>query len=109
MANRSDSASSSDRYDQLDLLAEEFAQRFRRGERPSLKEYTDRYPGLADDIRALFPAMVDLEQADEMRQAPEAGEAAEASEEPPPTAPPAPAPAGPPPVPRHRAAPAGPP
>src|SRR5437762_2522006 len=51
-------------YDQLDELAEEFADRFRRGERPSLKEYTDRYPELAEEIRALFPALVQIERAD---------------------------------------------
>ena len=64
----SDPGSSSANYDLLDRLADEFAERFRRGERPSLKEYTDRYPELADDIRALFPALVDLEQADEVRR-----------------------------------------
>ena len=48
--------------DLLDRLAEEFAARFRRGEQPSLKEYTDRYPELADDIRELFPALVEVEQ-----------------------------------------------
>jgi serine/threonine protein kinase/WD40 repeat protein len=42
-------------------LAYEFAERFRRGERPSLTEYTDRYPELADDIRELFPALVMME------------------------------------------------
>jgi hypothetical protein len=36
------SISDSGQYDLLDRLAEEFAARFRRGERPSLKEYTDR-------------------------------------------------------------------
>jgi serine/threonine protein kinase len=60
--------SNSGNYDRLDRLADEFAERYRRGERPSLKEYTDRYPELADDIRSLFPAMVDLEQAEEVRQ-----------------------------------------
>ena len=64
----SDPGSSSANYDLLDRLADEFAERFRRGERPSLKEYTDRYPDLADDIQALFPALVDLEQAEEVRQ-----------------------------------------
>ena len=54
----------SEQYDLLDQLAEEFADRFRRGERPALKEYTDRYPELADDIRELFPAMVKVEQAE---------------------------------------------
>jgi serine/threonine protein kinase/formylglycine-generating enzyme required for sulfatase activity/Flp pilus assembly protein TadD len=58
------SASESGKYALLDHLAEEFAARFRRGERPSLQEYLDRYPDLADDIRELFPAMVEVEQAD---------------------------------------------
>ena len=40
-------------------------QRFRRGERPSLQEYIDRYPELADEIRELFPALVEVEQAEE--------------------------------------------
>ena len=62
------SISESEQYDLLDRLAEEFAARFRRGERPALKEYTDRYPELADDIRELFPAMVKVEQADDLRQ-----------------------------------------
>ncbi len=55
----------SEQYKLLDQLAEEFAERFRRGERPALEEYTDRYPELADDIRELFPAMVKVEQAEE--------------------------------------------
>src|SRR5262249_50047141 len=54
---------SSDRYDLLDRLVQEVADRYRRGERPSLQEYIERYPDLADDIRDLFPAMVEIEQA----------------------------------------------
>jgi serine/threonine protein kinase/WD40 repeat protein/tetratricopeptide (TPR) repeat protein len=46
----------------VDRLAEEFAERLRRGERPALTEYTARYPELADEIRELFPALVLLEQ-----------------------------------------------
>ncbi len=65
------SISESGRYDLLDRLAEEFAARFRRGERPALKEYTDRYPELAEEIRELFPAMVQIEQAEGGRQAEE--------------------------------------
>src|SRR5262249_21641823 len=34
----------------------------RRGEHPPLSEYTDRHPDLAADIRALFPALVQLEK-----------------------------------------------
>jgi eukaryotic-like serine/threonine-protein kinase len=55
-------------YDLLDRLAEEFAERFRRGERPSFKEYADRYPELADDIRELFPALVKVGRVEEICQ-----------------------------------------
>src|SRR5260370_12407325 len=51
--------------DLLNNLAHEFAERFRRGERPALTEYTDKYPELATDIRELFPAMVAMEQLGE--------------------------------------------
>lgn len=47
--------------DPLVALAEEFAARYRRGERPSLTEYAGRHPELADRIRRLFPAMVVVE------------------------------------------------
>ncbi|HVS39810.1 MAG TPA: serine/threonine-protein kinase, partial [Gemmataceae bacterium] len=45
----------------LDLLAEEFVTRYRRGERPSLDEFIARRPDLADDIRDLFPGLVVME------------------------------------------------
>jgi serine/threonine protein kinase/WD40 repeat protein len=45
----------------LDALAEEFVARHRRGERPSVSEYADRYPELADDIRDLFPGLIVME------------------------------------------------
>src|SRR5215471_14306384 len=48
--------------DLFNLLADEFAERYRRGERPPLSEYTDKYPELADQIRELFPALVAIEQ-----------------------------------------------
>src|SRR5262249_14682228 len=48
--------------DPLLQLAEEFAERFRRGERPALTEYTDKHPELAEQIRDLFPAMVVMEE-----------------------------------------------
>ena len=47
-------------------LAEEFAERYRRGERPLLSEYTERYPEYADRIRHLFPALVEMEQLGSM-------------------------------------------
>jgi serine/threonine protein kinase len=46
----------------VEKLAESFLARFRRGERPSLNEYTDRHPELAEEIREVFPALVELEQ-----------------------------------------------
>jgi WD40 repeat protein len=54
----------SGKYELLDQIAEEFAQRFRQGERPAVQEYTQRYPELAADIRELFPAMVEIERAE---------------------------------------------
>jgi eukaryotic-like serine/threonine-protein kinase len=62
------SASESENYALLDQLAEEFAARFRAGERPSVQEYLDRYPDLTDDIRDLFPAMAQIEQAESDRR-----------------------------------------
>src|SRR5438132_10425631 len=63
-------------YVLLTRLADEFAARYRAGERPALQEYIDRYPELAEDIRELFPAMVEIEQVKEDHQ--EAGEGAAA-------------------------------
>ena len=48
--------------DLLNDLAHEFAQRLRRGERPALTEYTDKYPELAAEIRDLFPALMVVEK-----------------------------------------------
>ena len=59
---------SSANYVLLTRLADEFAARYRAGERPSLQEYIDRHPELADDIRELFPAMVEIEQVKEDHQ-----------------------------------------
>jgi eukaryotic-like serine/threonine-protein kinase len=42
-------------------LAEEFLERYRKGERPQLKEYIDRHPELAAEIREVFPAMAMME------------------------------------------------
>src|SRR5262249_3815193 len=58
-------ASDSRLYDLLDRLAEEFAARHRRGERPALQEFIDRHPELAADIREMLPAMVEIERVKE--------------------------------------------
>ena len=47
----------------IDRLAEEFVERLRRGEQPSLTEYADKHPELAGEIRDLFPALVMIEKA----------------------------------------------
>src|SRR5262245_9402354 len=52
-------------YGRFEELAEEFAARFRRGERPGLQEYIDRCPDLAEEIRELFPALVEVERVKE--------------------------------------------
>jgi WD40 repeat protein/serine/threonine protein kinase/lipoprotein NlpI len=54
-------SSGSDR-NPVERLAEEFAERYRQGERPPLSEYVARYPQYADEIRELFPALVMIEQ-----------------------------------------------
>jgi serine/threonine protein kinase/WD40 repeat protein len=50
--------------DPVEVLAEDFLERRRRGEVPSLKEYADRYPHLADEIREVFPALVMMDDID---------------------------------------------
>src|SRR6516162_9850662 len=52
----------SPRRETVEQLAEYFVARYRRGERPPLSEYTERYPEHAEQIRDLFPALVMMEQ-----------------------------------------------
>ncbi len=53
----------------VEELAASFLERYRRGEHPSLTEYAEKHPDLADEIRELFPALVLME-----RLAPDDGE-----------------------------------
>jgi hypothetical protein len=55
------SDSTTDR-DPIEMLADSFLARFRRGERPSIEEYAAQHPELAEEIRSLLPALVMLEQ-----------------------------------------------
>jgi WD40 repeat protein/serine/threonine protein kinase len=57
-----DHAESSAEVHPVEALAEEFLRRHRRGECPSLAEYLERYPDLAEQIRAVFPALIAVEQ-----------------------------------------------
>ncbi len=59
---------SSANYVLLTRLADEFAARYRAGERPALQEYIDRHPELAVDIRELLPAIVEIERVREDHQ-----------------------------------------
>ncbi len=45
----------------LEQLVEEFLERTRRGERPTIDEYAAAYPEHADEIREVFPAMAAVE------------------------------------------------
>jgi WD40 repeat protein/serine/threonine protein kinase len=63
------SESSSER-DPVERLADEFLKRFRRGERPALSEYTQKYPQWAERIHKVFPALALMEGI-----RPEAGDA----------------------------------
>ncbi len=47
----------------IEELAESFLARFRAGERPPLTELVAAHPELAEEIRELFPALIEMEQA----------------------------------------------
>jgi tetratricopeptide (TPR) repeat protein/tRNA A-37 threonylcarbamoyl transferase component Bud32 len=48
--------------DPIELLATDFTERQRRGEQPSIADYAERHPDIADRIRRLFPLLVAVEQ-----------------------------------------------
>ena len=52
---------SSDSLDPVDLLADDFMDRRRRGEHPTIDEYCDQHPELAEEIREVFPALAVME------------------------------------------------
>src|SRR5258708_33245921 len=56
---------SSDQRNPVEALAEEFLDRKRHGEAPTLREYLERYPDLAEEIRDLFPALLMMEDLGE--------------------------------------------
>ncbi|MBW3543009.1 MAG: serine/threonine-protein kinase [Planctomycetes bacterium] len=47
--------------DPVEMLAEEFVARYRRGERPTITEYADRAAEQAERVRTTFPALVLME------------------------------------------------
>ena len=50
-----------DDRDPVEALAEEFLLRRRNGEQPTVREYVDAYPSLAEGIRTHFPTVLMLE------------------------------------------------
>ncbi|OWK41766.1 serine/threonine-protein kinase [Fimbriiglobus ruber] len=55
-------ADPSDDTEPLDAAAEEFAGRWRAGERPSVEDYVRRFPGRATEVREMLSAVVALER-----------------------------------------------
>jgi serine/threonine protein kinase len=60
--------------DPFDQVAEEFAERCRKGESPSISEYEARYPEFAPRIRKLLPTVAMMEQLKRDAQASTGGE-----------------------------------
>jgi serine/threonine-protein kinase len=54
-------SSSSDLRGPVGLLADELLARCKRGERPTIKQYCDRHPDLADEVRDVFEVMLMVE------------------------------------------------
>ena len=52
----------------VDILADEFSERLRQGENPSITEYVRRRPDLEADIRDLFPTIAMMEQFSKKQQ-----------------------------------------
>ena len=49
-------------HDAIDALADEFIERLRRGEQPTIGEYARKHPQHADEIRELFPTIASMER-----------------------------------------------
>src|SRR3954468_22197542 len=60
--------------DPVDVLAEEFADRLRRGEHPSVGDYAAAHPEHADQLRDLLPAVAQIECLKRFRRAADPGE-----------------------------------
>src|SRR5437764_6069916 len=59
----------SDDRDPVDVLAEEFADRLRRGEHPSVSDYAAAHPDHAEQLRDLLPAVAQMESLKRFRRA----------------------------------------
>ncbi len=52
----------------VEVLADEFSERLRRGECPSMTEYIEKHPDLAAEIQDLFPSIAMMEQLGQKEQ-----------------------------------------
>ena len=52
----------------IDRVAEEFSERYRRGQQPSIGEYAQRYPAIADKLKELLPPVALMEQLKRKRR-----------------------------------------
>ncbi len=59
----------------IEVLADEFIERHRAGESPTIEEYVKRYPVSADEIRELFPTIAAMEQLKFQKQKSSGGRA----------------------------------
>ena len=66
-----------DERDPVDVLAEEFADRLRRGEHPSVGDYATANPDHAEQLRELLPAVAQMEFLKRFRRASGSGEQVE--------------------------------
>ncbi|MCA9070482.1 MAG: hypothetical protein KDA84_16230, partial [Planctomycetaceae bacterium] len=48
----------------IEEISEDFVERLRQGENPSIQEYQTQFPQLAEEIAEIFPALEMLEQVD---------------------------------------------
>jgi serine/threonine protein kinase len=55
-------AQSDSEREQIEVLASEFMERLRQGDAPSVAEYVEAHPDLAEEIRELFPTIAAAEQ-----------------------------------------------
>src|SRR5262249_42357805 len=55
-------------YDPWDGRVEEFVQRWRKGERPSVEEYVAEYPQWESDFRDVLPALILMEELKPQRE-----------------------------------------
>ena len=62
-------ATTADERDPVDVLAEEFVDRLRRGEHPSVSDYAAAHPNHAAQLRELLPAVAQMECLKRFRRA----------------------------------------